>query len=92
MSPIPTMLLKGLVDVMVRYLSHTSVESTLGVAAGRIGVSLEHLEPSEVEHLVAEAMVGLRIFCDPEKLPDLMLDLADYCERVVEESQVGESV
>ncbi len=84
-------LYSDLVTIMVRYLSRTSVESTLGVSADRLGISLENLEPREVENLVAQAMIGLRIFCNPDRLPDLMLDLADYCERVVDESEARTS-
>jgi hypothetical protein len=26
-------------------------------------------------------MVGLRLFCPPERLPDLMIELAELCDR-----------
>lgn len=71
-----------LVAVMTQYMSRTSVKSTLRVVLLRIGTSAEELQAKDAERVVSESMVGLRLFCDPNRLPQLMLDLADYCDRV----------
>lgn len=72
----------GLVAVLRGYLSEASVTAALGTALARRGLTPEQLGPEELPEVVAEAMVGLRMFCAPERVGDLMLDLAEYCERV----------
>jgi hypothetical protein len=45
------------------------------------------IDVNNVMEIVGEVMVGLRLFCDNEKLPDLMLELADFCDRVTQPFQ-----
>ena len=72
---------RGLAALMARYLSDASVHATLGTVLERRGLSPAGLGPEDLPQVVAQAMVGLRMFCDPEKLPELMVDLADYCDE-----------
>ena len=72
---------RGLVALMSGYLSVPSVEAMLGVSLEKRGLSADHLQIDDVAEVVAEAMVGLRAFCVPERLPELMLALADYCDH-----------
>ncbi len=73
---------RGLLAVLHRYLSPASVSAALGVALERRGLSPATVGPEELPQVVAEAMVGLRMFCAPERIGYLMLDLADYCEDI----------
>lgn len=70
----------GLVAVLRRYLSQASVDASLKTVLGKRGLTPERLSADDLGAVVSEAMVGLRMFCAPERVGDLMLDLADYCE------------
>ena len=72
---------RELVGLMAAYLSHASIEATLSTVLEKKRLSPAELGPADLPEVVAEAMVGLRLFCDPERLPDLMVDLAELCER-----------
>lgn len=57
------------------------VRSTLHASRARLGLAAQGaLSPDELDGLVADLMVGLRLFCPPGKLPELMLSLAAFCE------------
>ena len=43
-------------------------------------IERDELSSGNLPEVVSQAMVGLRIFCDRERLPDLMMDLVDYCD------------
>ena len=66
--------------LMTRYLSHASVEATLGTVLAKRKLSAAALTSDVLPEVVAEAMVGLRTFCRPDRLPQLMLELADFCD------------
>lgn len=72
----------GLVAVLRGYLSQASVSAALGTALRKRGLTPQTLGPEKLPEVVAEAMVGLRMFCDPARVGDLMIDLAEYCEGV----------
>lgn len=71
---------EGLLGVMRKYLSDASVKAAIGTALERRGLSEAELEAARLPEVVAEAMVGLRVFCPEEEFGDLMMDLAEYCE------------
>jgi hypothetical protein len=73
---------QGLVAVLRGYLSQASVTASLDTALEKRGLSPQTLGADELPNVVAEAMVGLRMFCDPARVGDLMMDLAEYCEGV----------
>ena len=77
----PTSPLGRLVPVLERYIAPMTVGSVLKQSLERL-----HLQPGQVaganlERLVEEAMVGLRLFCDAARLPELMVELAELCGR-----------
>ncbi len=72
---------RELMALMSAYLSPASVEATLRTVLEKERLSAAELGLDDLPEVVAEAMVGLRLFCDPERLPDLMLDLAELCEE-----------
>ena len=67
--------------LMTRYLSIASVEATLGTVLEKRKLTAAELTPDDLAEVVADAMVGLRAFCRPEQLPELMLELADFCDE-----------
>ena len=69
-----------LAAVMSRYLSDASVEATLGTVLAARKLSAAELSPVALPEVVGEAMLGLRTFCPPDRLPRLMLELADFCD------------
>ena len=72
---------RELVALLATYLSDVSIEATLGTVLAKMDLSAAELGPEDLPRVVAEAMVGLRLFCNPERLPELMVDLAELCER-----------
>ena len=71
----------GLLEVAKRYLSEPSVRAAIDKTLEDRRLEPHDLATDTLPGVVAEAMVGLRMFCEPEKLGDLMMDLAEYCER-----------
>ncbi|MDH3255967.1 MAG: hypothetical protein OEM62_13310 [Acidobacteriota bacterium] len=74
-------LYEGLLEVAKRYLSEASVRAAVDKTLESRELQPHDLATDTLPGVVAEAMVGLRMFCDPEKLGDLMMDLAEYCEQ-----------
>lgn len=70
-----------LMDVLVQYVARLSAAAVLKGSMARLGYVDAELTPEQLERLVAEVMIGLRLFCDPARLPELMVDLAELCER-----------
>lgn len=75
-----------LVEILHGYLSPASVTAALSATLERRGLSPPDVGRGELPDVVADAMVGLRMFCDPERIGDLMMDLAEYCEAVAAEA------
>ena len=73
-------LYQELLGVTRAYLSDASVRAAVGTALDRSGQA--GLTPENLPEVVAEAMVGLRLVCEPERFGDLMMDLTEYCERL----------
>lgn len=74
-------LYRGLVAILEGYISPVTVSSMLEKALQKLGLHEDRLKPEDLSTVVAEAMLGMRLFCKPERLPDLMVDLAEYCEE-----------
>jgi hypothetical protein len=71
-----------LVTVLEPFISKITVRSVLTRTLNEM-----HLEPSflggaNVDQVVEKSMLGLRLFCPPEKLAELMLAVAEYCQQV----------
>lgn len=64
-------------EVLLGYLSPILVDSVLERAVRTRNLSSKSLTDSELEELVSDIMVGLRLFVDEERLPKLMLALAE---------------
>ncbi|MCC6646312.1 MAG: hypothetical protein IT374_12170 [Polyangiaceae bacterium] len=69
-----------LLAVLERYVARLSAAAVVKASMARLGYVDAELSPDQLERLVAETMIGLRLFCAPTRLPDLMLELADLCD------------
>src|SRR4051812_28092873 len=71
----------GLVrEVLLTYLSPILVDSVLTRALDARKLSAASLDEAQLAELASDIMVGLRLFVPEERLPTLMLALADVLE------------
>ncbi|MEW5853158.1 MAG: hypothetical protein AB2A00_30530 [Myxococcota bacterium] len=70
--------LAGLREVLLRYLSALNVEMLLGRAVARSGLSPQDIQMSDVERMVPELQVALKLFCRPDAIENLLADLRQY--------------
>lgn len=67
-------------EVLLKYLSPMMVDSVLARALRSRQVTPEAMSQTELEDVSCDIMVGLRLFVPEERLPQLMLDLAEVLE------------
>lgn len=67
-------------DVLLKYLSTMMVDSVLARALGSRQLTAGALTQMQLEELACDIMVGLRLFVPEDRLPQLMLDLAEVLE------------
>ncbi len=72
---------RALAAVLEKYVSALLVHSTLRSALAQCGTSPATFEKAELAPVIEQAMVGMRLFCDPARLPDLTRDLAGHAAR-----------
>jgi hypothetical protein len=65
---------------LTRYLSGIMVDSCIKQALSRRGMSNPR-SMRDLESLVEEVMVGLRLFVPNERLPDLMIELTELLQE-----------
>jgi hypothetical protein len=56
------------------------VDAMLSVACRRVGVTAGTLEREHLEALLQELSHGIRLFCRPEDVARMMIELADLAE------------
>ena len=64
-------------EILLRYLSGILVDSVLDKALSSRNVSPASLSPAVLSEMTSDIMVGLRLFVAEERLPQLMLELAE---------------
>ena len=68
------------------FISHKAEDEATAIAVKTAlecsGASEHGLTADNLPEVVAEAMVGLRLFCEPDKFGELMMDLTEYCEQL----------
>ena len=69
-------------QTLEQYISAILVSSVLHNAQARRGLTSDNASDAELPGLVTEAMIGLRLFVAADKLPELMLELADILESI----------
>ena len=63
---------------MRRYISPILVDSVLNKALTDRGLAhADYLTDADIEAMVEDCMVGLRLFVEKDRLPQLMIDLTD---------------
>jgi len=67
--------------ILLRYLSPILVESVLQKSIQSRNLSPTTLDGVALGELTGDIMVGLRLFVPSERLPQLMLELADVLDR-----------
>jgi hypothetical protein len=75
--------LDELTETLARHISRITVTSMIEHKLHQRSMNPWDLGPENVVEFIEDLMVGLRLFCDPERLPDLMIDLATLCDRVL---------
>ena len=66
--------------ILLRYLSPILVESVMQKSMQSRRLSAATLNTAALAEITGDIMVGLRLFVPPERLPDLMLELADVLD------------
>jgi hypothetical protein len=67
-------------EILLRYLSPILVDTVLDRAMRARNVLPSMLSASALGEMTSDIMVGLRLFVPEERLPQLMLELADVLE------------
>jgi hypothetical protein len=68
-------------EVLLAYLSAILLDSVLERALVARRLSAETLTAEQLSELASDVMVGLRLFVPEERLPQLMLELAEVLGR-----------
>lgn len=64
-------------DVLLRYLSRTSVDIILPRACTERCLDPLEVQGEQLHEIVQQLSPGMRLFCRPEQLTELMLELAE---------------
>jgi hypothetical protein len=64
-------------ELLMRFLSRTSVDIILPRACQEAGIDPLILQPADLPTVVQQLSPGMRLFCKPQHLTQLMLELAD---------------
>ncbi|HSN99760.1 MAG TPA: hypothetical protein VLS89_15800 [Candidatus Nanopelagicales bacterium] len=80
-----------LLAILERYISRSTVSAMLRTVVAERGLAPDRMTADELVALVEEVMIGLRLFCSPRRLPDLMLELADLCDQEMSEEEAAAS-
>jgi hypothetical protein len=72
-----------LTGILERYIGRSTMTAMLKTVLDERGVTPESMSAEDLSSVVEEVMIGLRLFCTPSRIPDLMLELAELCDREV---------
>jgi hypothetical protein len=67
-------------EVLLKYLSPILVDSVLARALKARQLTATSLTSAQLAEVASDIMVGLRLFVPEDRLPTLMLDLAEVLE------------
>ncbi len=70
-----------LATLLRRYLSPILVDTVLNQAMFKRSLNPHTLTVNELRELAPDIMLGLRLFVDEKRLPELMVSLAELLER-----------
>jgi hypothetical protein len=74
-------LYSDLATILERYIARMQVTAIIDAALHRLNLQRQDLNAHNLDKVVEETGAGLRLFCDPGRLPALMLELAALCDR-----------
>lgn len=80
-TPLGNTLYQELSTLLRRFVSPMMADSALRKAVAECGTSPTGLEPNQLSMVTEHAMVALRLFCPTERLPELMIALAELCDQ-----------
>jgi hypothetical protein len=87
----PTNRYERLVAILERYISRSTVSAMLRTVLAERGITHDRMSPDELAAVVEEVMIGLRLFCSPRRLPDLMIELAELCDQEAEGAEEADA-
>jgi hypothetical protein len=70
-----------LVEILEGYVSRITIDSMLATVLAQRAIEHSAIDSENLVDVVGEVMIGLRLFCPADRLPDLMIDLAEFCDR-----------
>lgn len=70
-----------LMEILQRYVSRITAVSMLRTVLAHRDIHEPHIQADNLVEVVEEVMQGLRLFCAPDRLPDLMIELAEFCDQ-----------
>lgn len=91
LHPPPSNRYERLVAILERYISRSTVSAMLRTVLVERGIAHDRMSPDELASIVEEVMIGLRLFCSPRRLPDLMIELAELCDQEAEAAEEAEA-
>lgn len=68
-------------SVLLRYQGAHVVDSMLAVACRKTGVAPPDVRPEHLERILHELSHGIRAFCAPESLGQMMVELAALADE-----------
>jgi hypothetical protein len=74
---------RALALVLEKYVSALLVHSTLRSALAHCGTTPAAFKKEELKMVVEQAMVGMRLFCEPTRLAALTRDLEEHCAHAL---------
>jgi hypothetical protein len=66
--------------VLARYASSITVDGILASACSRARVKPEEVDDESLEAVLHELRSGIRVFCQEQQIPKLMIELAELLE------------
>ncbi len=80
--PVGSVAYQRIANVLTGYVSKIMLYAVLTRAMEACKVNADTLHAKDAKAVVEHAMVSLRLFCPEEKLPDLMVALAEVCDEL----------
>ncbi|MCC6556310.1 MAG: hypothetical protein IT372_25400 [Polyangiaceae bacterium] len=69
-----------LTSILERYITRSTAGAMLKNVISDRGLEQERLSAEDLAAVIEDVMIGLRLFCNPGRLPDLMIELAELCD------------
>ena len=79
--PLGNGVFQGLVAILDRYMSPISTRAILDTVLRNEGLDPNTLQSKDIDTVLQNGVFGgIRMFCDPEKLPEVMVALAEFAD------------